>query len=144
MERALDVTQFQPLYHGQGSNPLDHISQGTILTGFEHSQEWEISRFSEQPVPEPQPPHSTLSLSLQERCFGTLVIFVALFWDNSNTSMFFLCWDIRAGCRFLEGQNLLPPLLAMLLWIEPRTFSTFWSGTAHGRVMSNFLFTRTP
>lgn len=104
LERTLDVTQFQPLYHGQGSNPLDHISQGTILTGFEHSQGWEISRFSEQPVPEPQPPHSTLSLSLQEWCFSTLVIFVALFCDNSNMSMSFLCWDIELDAGFQRGR----------------------------------------
>jgi len=65
---------------------------------------------------------NSLSFSSQERGSSPQIIFVALLWTRSNSSMSFLCWGLHSwmqdsgwGLTRAEGQNHLPNLLATLL-----------------------------
>ncbi|KAK4832076.1 hypothetical protein QYF61_020632 [Mycteria americana] len=96
---------------------------------------------------------SSLSLSSQERCSISLIIFVALLWTCSNRSMSFLCrglqswtqywrWGLtRVGCR---DRITSLDLLATLLLMQPRIWLAFWAASTHCQLMSSFSSTSTP
>ncbi|KAK4827484.1 hypothetical protein QYF61_018784 [Mycteria americana] len=135
LEGTLKIISFQRPCHGQGRLPLDQVAQSPIQPGLEHFQGWGIHSFPGQPVPAPfrywkaarRCPQSllfsrlnnpnSLSLSSQERCSSPRIIFVALLWTHSNSSMSFLCWGpqrlnavLQAGSHEsgVEEENHLP------------------------------------
>ena len=80
------------------------------------------------------------------------MIFVALLWTRSKTSMSFLCWGLqnwmqysRWGLTGAEQRSRTTSLnmLATLILMQPRIRLAFWAASARCQLMLNFSSTST-
>ena len=87
-----------------------------------------------------------LSLSSQKSCSIRGVIFVALLWMLSNSLCLSCTEDStsagsapgEASQHRAEGQQHLPDLLAVLLWMQPRVQLAVWAVRAHCCIVPSF------
>jgi len=93
-----------------------------------------------------------LSLSSQKSCSIRGGIFVALLWMLSNSLCLSCTEDStpagsapgEASQHRAEGQQHLPDLLAVLLWMQPRVWLAVWAVRAHCWLMCSFHSSGTP
>lgn len=95
----------------------------------------------------------TSPVSLWERCFSLLIIFVALHWTCSVSSLSLLSWGAqnwtqhsRCGLTRSEWRGRITSLelLATLFLMNPRTPLAFLATRKYCWLMDSLLFTRTP
>ena len=83
---------------------------------------------------------SSLSLTSKGRCSSSLIIFEALLWTHSNSSMSFLCWGPQNWMQYsrwvpmgAEQRGRITSLyqLVMLLLMQLRIQLAFWAASIH-------------